>query len=199
MFDIQKVTDKVWELVETHKHTPHIEFEFRLGRHNGKFFDTNVGKEKWDGIMAGLVQYNGWENDYLTMTDCYYNDAEKIRLSVDANTGQQTTVKKQLVTNEDFLEPSTVLDLRCGVSVETPVDGQYEMDRKVSKQRRSFVRKNLQIDMTMVSGVCQDLDAEDPYVYQIELEICRPDLVETPEEIYNMCHKVNDVLKIISS
>ena len=198
MFDIQKVTDKVWTLLESHKDTPHVEFEFRFGRYNGKFFDTNVGKEKWDGIMAGLVQYVGWENDYLTMTDCYYNDSEGIRLSVDANTGQQTTVKKQLVRNEDFFEPSTPLDLRCSVSVETPVVGQYEMDRKVSKQRRSFVRKNLQIDMTMISGACQDLDAEDPYVYQIELEICRPEVVTTPEELYNICHKVNDVLKIIS-
>jgi len=198
MFDIQAVTDKVWDLLETHKNTPHVEFEFRFGRYNGKFFDTNVGKEKWDGIMAGLVQYQGWENDYLSMTDCYYNDSEGIRLSVDGNTGQQTTVKKQLVRNEDFFEPSTVLDLRCSVSVETPVEGQYEMDRKVSKQRRTFVRKNLKIDMTMVSGVCQDLDAEDPYVYQVELEICRPNIVETQEELFNICHKVNDVLKIIS-
>jgi len=50
----------------------------------------------------------------------------------------------------------------------------------------------------MVSGACQDLDAEDPWVYQIELEICRPSVVETQEELFNICHKVNDVLKIIS-
>jgi len=198
MFDVQRITDKVWELLEAHRNTPDIEFEFRLGRYNGKFFDTNVGKEKCDAIMAGLEQYPGFENVFVTNTDSYYNDEHKIRLSVSGETGEQTMIQKNLVVNEDFIEQNSPLDLRLGVSVETPVSGQYEMDRKVVKQRKSFVRKNLSIDMTIASGVTQDLDSEDPYVYQIELEICRPQVIECPYELYNLVHKVNDVLKIIS-
>jgi len=72
------------------------------------------------------------------------------------------------------------------------------MDRKRTKRRQSFIRKNLSIDMTISSGDVVDKDAEDPNHYQIELEIIDPSDVSCQEEYFNILWKVNDILKIIS-
>ena len=128
------------------------------------------------------------------MADVYYNDANSIRITTDEDSGEQTMVQKINVVKEDFkCEP---LDVRFSISREIPSFGQYEMDRKRTKTRHSFVRKNVSIDMTISSGDNVDMDSEDEASYQIELEISNPQDVKNDNEFYNIIHKISDLVKI---
>lgn len=71
------------------------------------------------------------------------------------------------------------------------------MDRKRSKTRHSFIRKNLSIDMTISSGDPIDKDSEEEATYQVELEIIKPSEVDSDARFYNIIHKINDIAKIL--
>ena len=193
--DTKSITEKIKDVFETHKNEEHIEVEIRLGKHNGSLFDTNVGKETFDRVMKGLKKYNGWESTKTTTTDVFYDDTNGIRISSDEDTGEQVMVQKIKVVKEDFkFEP---LDVRFSISREIPTHGSYDMDRKRSKYRHSFIRKNLSIDMTVSSGDSVDMDSEDASSYQIELEIVKPSDVGSYNDLFNILHKVNDLSKLI--
>ena len=193
--DTKSITEKVKDLFELHKNEEHIEVEIRLGKHNGSLFDTNVGKETFERVLKGLKKYNGWESTKTTTTDVYYDDTNGIRISSDENTGEQVMVQKINVVKQDFkFEP---LDVRFSISREIPTFGQYDMDRKRSKLRHSFVRKNLSIDMTISTGDSVDMDSEDASSYQIELEINKPGDVTSHDQLFNILHKINAVSKLI--
>ena len=192
--NIQSIFDKVKPLFDTLKGEENIEVEMRLGKHNGSLFDTNVGKDAWEKVLKGLRKYKGWESTKSTVADVYYNDANSIRITTDEDSGEQTMVQKINVVKEDFkCEP---LDVRFSISREIPSFGQYEMDRKRTKTRHSFVRKNVSIDMTISSGDNVDMDSEDEASYQIELEISNPPDVKNDNEFYNIIHKISDLVKI---
>ncbi len=72
------------------------------------------------------------------------------------------------------------------------------MDRRRTKTRHSFVRKNLSIDMTISSGDNADMDSEEEASYQIELEIMKPDAVDDIYKFFNIINKVADLSKLIS-
>ena len=193
--DTKSITEKIKDVFETHKNEEHIEVEIRLGKHNGSLFDTNVGKETFDRVMKGLKKYNGWESTKTTTTDVFYDDTNGIRISSDEDTGEQVMVQKIKVVKEDF--KSEPLDVRFSISREIPTHGSYDMDRKRSKLRHSFIRKNLSIDMTVSSGDNVDMDSEDASSYQIELEIVKPSDVGSYNDLFNILHKVNDLSKLI--
>ena len=193
--DTKSITEKIRDVFETHKNEEHIEVEIRLGKHNGSLFDTNVGKETFERVLKGLKKYNGWEETKTTSTDVFYDDTNGIRISSDEDTGEQIMVQKIKVVKEDF--KSEPLDVRFSISREIPTHGSYDMDRKRSKYRHSFVRKNLSIDMTVSSGDSVDMDSEDASSYQIELEIVKPSDVGSYNDLFNILHKVNDLSKLI--
>lgn len=193
--DTKSITEKIRDVFETHKNEEHIEVEIRLGKHNGSLFDTNVGKETFERVLKGLKKYNGWEETKTTSTDVFYDDTNGIRISSDEDTGEQIMVQKIKVVKEDF--KSEPLDVRFSISREIPTHGSYDMDRKRSKYRHSFIRKNLSIDMTVSSGDSVDMDSEDASSYQIELEIVKPSDVGSYNDLFNILHKVNDLSKLI--
>lgn len=195
MHNIKTIVDKVFPVFETYKDEDHIEVEIRLGKYNGSFFDTNVGKNTFETVLEGLRKYPGWEDVSLTTSDIYYNDSNNIRISVNTDTGEQVMVQKINVVKEDFNGQPT--DMRFSVSREIPTSGQYEMDRKRTKTRHSFVRKNLSIDMTISSGDNVDMDSEEECSYQIEFEIVDPTKVSDLNEFFNIIHKINDLSKLI--
>ena len=82
MHDIKSIVDKIFAVFESHKDEEHIEMELRLGKHNGTFFDTNVGKENFERVLEGLRKYNAWEKTETTESDVYYSDNNNIRLTV---------------------------------------------------------------------------------------------------------------------
>jgi hypothetical protein len=189
------LTDKVLAIFEAHKNEGDVEVEIRLGKHNGSLFDTNVGKDVWKRVLTGLKKYDGWESTKTTTSEVYYNDGNNVRITCDEDTGEQTMIQKIAVVKEDFKrEP---LDVRFCVAREIPTSGEYEMDRKRTKTRHSFVRKNLSIDMTISSGDNADMDSEDASCYQIELEIVKPGDVKSYNELFNILHKIHDLSKLI--
>jgi hypothetical protein len=196
--NIQDIVDKTLPFFDVHNDSEYVEVEMRLGKFNGQFFDTNVGKKIFDKVLAALQSYKGWEDIRTSNADVFYHDTAGVRLTVDDATGEQKMIQKQSLVREDFQHPGAPLDLRFSISKEMPVSGEYEMDRKRTKRRQSFIRKNLSIDMTISSGDVVDKDAEDPNHYQIELEIVDPGNVGCQEEYFNILWKVNDILKIIS-
>ena len=190
------LTDKVLAIFEAHKNEGDIEVEIRLGKHNGSLFDTNVGKDVWKNVLKGLKKYDGWESTKTTTSDVYYSDVNNVRITCDEDTGEQTMIQKIAVVKEDFKrEP---LDVRFCVAREIPTSGEYEMDRKRTKTRHSFVRKNLSIDMTISSGDNADMDSEEEASYQIELEIVKPSDVDSIYKFQNILQKIDDLCKLIS-
>jgi len=190
------LTEKVLPIFEAHKNEGDIEVEIRLGKHNGSLFDTNVGKDVWKRVLMGLKKYDGWDSTKMTTSEVYYNDANNVRITVDEDSGEQTMIQKIAVVKEDFKrEP---LDVRFCVAREIPTSGEYEMDRKRTKTRHSFVRKNLSIDMTISSGDNADMDSEEEASYQIELEIVKPSDVDSIYKFQNILQKIDDLCKLIS-
>lgn len=191
--DIQKIVDTTFPFFEAHKNEDDIEVEIRLGRQNGSFFDTNVGKDAWKQVLSGLQNYDGWEKKESKSYEVYYNDSESVRITNDEDTGDQEMIQKIKVRKEDFVNSEQPLDVRFCISREIPTTGEYEMDRKRSKTRHSFVRKNLSIDMTISSGDNADMDSEEEASYQIELEIIKPKDVDSDARFFNILHKINDI------
>lgn len=193
--DIKHITDTILPSFEALKAEENIEVEIRLGKHNGSLFDTNVGKETWERVLKGLKNYDGWESTDYTESDVYYNDNSNVRITSNEDTGEQTMIQKISVVKEDFkCDP---LDVRVCIAREIPTSGEYEMDRKRTKMRHSFVRKNLSIDMTISSGDNVDMDSEEEASYQIELEIVKPGDVDSVYKLFNIINKVNDLVKIM--
>jgi hypothetical protein len=189
------LTDKVLAIFEAHKNEGDVEVEIRLGKHNGSLFDTNVGKDVWKRVLTGLKKFDGWESTKTTTSEVYYNDGNNVRITCDEDTGEQTMIQKIAVVKEDFKrEP---LDVRFCVAREIPTSGEYEMDRKRTKTRHSFVRKNLSIDMTISSGDNADMDSEEEASYQIELEIIKPSDVDSIYKFQNILQKIDDLCKLI--
>jgi len=190
------LTEKVLPIFEAHKNEGDIEVEIRFGKHNGSLFDTNVGKDVWKQVLKGLKKYDGWESTKTSTVDVYYNDNNNIRISVDEDSGEQTMIQKISVVKENFKrEP---LDVRFCVAREIPMSGEYEMDRKRTKTRHSFVRKNLSIDMTISSGDNADMDSEEEASYQIEMEFVKPSDVDSIYKFKNILQKIDDLTKLIS-
>ena len=193
--DIKHITDTILPSFEALKTEENIEVEIRLGKHNGSLFDTNVGKDTWERVLKGLKNYDGWESTDYTESDVYYNDNSNVRITSNEDTGEQTMIQKISVVKEDFkCEP---LDVRVCIAREIPTSGEYEMDRKRTKMRHSFVRKNLSIDMTISSGDNVDMDSEEESSYQIELEIVKPGDVDSVYKLFNIINKVADLVKIM--
>ena len=193
--DIKHITDTILPTFEALKAEENIEVEIRLGKHNGSLFDTNVGRDTWERTLKGLKNYDGWESTNYTESDVYYNDNSNVRITSNEDTGEQTMIQKISVVKEDFkCEP---LDVRVGIAREIPISGEYEMDRKRTKVRHSFVRKNLSIDMTISSGDNVDMDSEEEASYQIELEIVKPGDVDSVYKLFNIINKVADMAKIM--
>ena len=196
MHDIAVIVEKVLPVFDSFKDEEHIEVELRLGKYNGSFFDTNMGKETFERVLAGLKKFPNWEKTESSVSDIFYNDKDSIRITSNQDTGEQKMVQKINVVKDDF--SGTPTDMRFSVSREIPTWGEYEMDRKRTKTRYSFVRKNLSIDMTISSGDNADMDSEEESSYQIEFEIVDPTKVSSRDEFFNIIHKVNDLSKLIS-
>lgn len=195
--NIQTIVDKTLPFFETHKNEGDIEVEIRLGRHNGSLFDTNVGKDVWKKVLKALRKYDGWEEKNSKTVEVYYSDSNSIRITSDEESGEQEMIQKIKVHKEDFVDGNLPLDVRFCIAREIQTSGDYEMDRKRSKTRHSFVRKNLSIDMTISSGDNADMDSEEEASYQIELEIVNPKEVDSVYKFFNILQKINDLSKLV--
>jgi hypothetical protein len=191
---------------DTYKNHKHVEFELRLGKvvtRSGRGveqFDTNVGEQVFNKILAGVKLYPGWEATKESEVDIFYDGDNRYIFSGDSD--DCIAVTKRKIRNVNLKLENKPFDARFGVAVEIPIinpDVPGEAEQKTRK-RWSFIRNNLSIDMSIVSGGgAFDPDAEDDKMYQVELEIIDPLKVTSVDELYNICWKVEDILKLLES
>jgi hypothetical protein len=193
------VFQPIHDAFSTQQHLQDAEFEFRFGKINNTFFDTNVGEELFHKILRGLEKYKGWEDVRQIRTSVYSKD--DIRMIINEDTEEETFMKKKNIFKNNFNLSQKVLDFRFSLSTETSIPSleseDQVMDTVRTKNRTSFIRKNLSIDMTIVTGDPSDLDCEEEARYEIELEIIDPKNVKDKNELFNLVQKVFDVLKIV--
>src|SRR5210317_738588 len=183
--NVHKICDTIEPILNKFKDEEYIEMEFRLGKYNGTFFDTNIGEKMYVTILKGLNKYTGWERIETSQTDVFYREKDNLRISIDESTNEETIVKKERVCVEDFKQlEGTPFDIRFSVCKET-------------KTRTSYIRKNVSIDGTSFSGNTQDMDSEDPFTYQVEFEIMKPQNVEDKDTLFNIIHKIKDLFNML--
>ena len=195
--------DTVFETINTiffqNQNLDNTEFEFRFGKINDRYFDTNVGEEIFHKILRGLEKYQGWEDVQQIKTSVYSKD--DIRMIINEETEEESYMKKKNIFKNNYNLSEKKLDFRFALSTETPLHGldtdEQIMDTVRTKNRTSFIRKNLSIDMTIVTGDPTDLDCEEEARYEIELEIINAKNVKDHNELYNIVHKIFDILKIV--
>jgi hypothetical protein len=192
---MKAIFEKISPLFSKFQNEQNIEFEMRLGKINRGSFDTNVGKETFEKVLRALKKYQGWESVKSTSDVAYYLD--NIRLIINDDNEAYVQVIKEKLVKSDHTLPGP-FDVRFSVAKETPYDKEgIEFTSAKQRTRESFVRKNLSIDMTIISGNPSDLDSEEEQSYQIEFEIIDPKLVRDQDTLYNIIHKVQDVLNIL--
>ena len=193
--EIRNFFDQLYPLIQQYQNEEHMEFELRFGKINRGSYDTNVGKELFDRVMKGLEKYQGWEQVTSSKDVCYYCD--NVRLTIDDETEDSKQIIKHKINKIDFMFTNKPLDIRFAVAKEIPFEKEdIEFTMAKQRHRKSFIRKNLSIDMTIVSGNPSDLDSEEEETYQIELEILK--IENDINKTYNMIYKVSDILNLIS-
>ena len=193
--DADKVFNEILPVFNANKKTNNVEMEMRLGRMNGKTFDSNVGLDAFKKISKALAKYEGWEQVTETKTEVYYKDMIRMVVDEDGNTRDVHTKKR--LKNINLTLADRPFDARFSISTETPVknfDETTEMDDVKTRQRKSFIRKNLRIDMTVVQGDSDDPDCEEDLAYQVEMEIIEPKKVENDKMLYNILFKLQNIL-----
>lgn len=185
-------------IFDVHRKLPSVEIELRLGRINGSMFDTDIGKETFQKLLDGLTSYDGWEKVINSITSVYQSGNK--RLVINDDTDQSVYMIKKKILNENIKLPDYPLDIRMGVSQEIILheEPSEEMDSVKVRKRVSFIRKNVSIDLTIVSGDPDDLDNEEPEVYQVELEIINPSNVSNDGEFYNIVYKSVCLLNLLN-
>jgi len=185
--------EKVSPIFSKFQNEKYIEIEMRLGKINRGSFDTNVGQQMFEKVLSGLKKYQGWEHTSKKNDVAYYKD--NIRLIIDDDTEESIQVIKQKLVKTDYSLDNKQFDVRFAVSRETPCQQTVEEFTSARKRtRESFIRKNLSIDMTIISGNPADLDSEEENSYQIEFEIIDPKKVCDRDTLYNIIYKIQDVL-----
>ena len=192
----RELYNKWSSIIEKHAQAG-AEIEIRFGRSLGSAFDTNVGQETFHKVLRALEKYTGWESFNKTLATVYYFQGDK-RLTIDETTEEQVGQVKKRVQIDDVSLRDSRLDVRLGISTEEPFeyDGEETSTRQRSKERWSFVRKNLSIDLTIVKGTPDDKDSDDDTSYQIELEIVDPSKIKNKTELFNILHKVFDIISV---
>jgi hypothetical protein len=192
--------DQIEPIFNQFKNRANVEIEMRLGKIAYGKFDTNVGKNTFHAILKGLENFKGWEKVIKSNTNVYFSG--DTRVIDDEDTGASSAHKKTKLKKIDIHIDNKPYDMRFSVSTEVacqkPGENTEYDDMRIRK-RVSFVRKNLSIDMTVVSGDADDPDSEENERYEVELEILTPQNVTNKNELYNIVHKVDDILKLLAN
>jgi hypothetical protein len=193
----QKLFTQWKPLIDKYKHQENVEIEIRFGRKSGKGFDTNIGEARFMKLFEALDAYQGWESKVQSKYDVYYFEDNK-RLQINEVTDEREAIKKQRILVDDFSLDGMPLDIRLGISHEQPFeyDDETATDQK-TKTRWSFVRKNLSIDLSEIQGNPDDKDSDQDVVYQVEMEIVNPKVIENDAALFNLLYKVFDIMKCI--
>ncbi len=196
------MSQAVINFIKPHLNKPNVEIEFRLGKINNGYFDTNVGKETFERVYRRLGRYPEWESVKVQNACVFYGARKGLRVVYDEDKDEQVEcVTKHKIAHLDQKLDQERFDVRVGVAIETPTTYDQERDVFTKERRRnrtSFVRKGLSIDMSVVGN--DDKDSENPLLYQIEFEIQNVDAcLKNEAQIASHYQKIFDVLRLTSS
>lgn len=191
----------VVDFITQHLNKNNLEIEFRLGKKNGNYFDTNIGKENFEKIHRRLLKYPSWESVTTQNAIVFYGARKGLRVVYDEDKDEQVScIAKYKMAHTDQLLHNRPFDVRVAASIENPITYDHDKDtfvRERKRRRTSFLRKGLSIDLSVVEST--EKDSENPFEYQVELEIVEPANGLDDVKISNHYHKVFDVLNLISS
>ena len=174
-----------------------IECEFRFGKCNQNYFDTDVGETKYAILLRALQKYPHWDEVVHKNSTCYYQD--NLRVEIDDDTEDVTVLDKRT----EFCFEYTHLphyDVRFSVARETRVQDATipeVVDFMRHKRRVSFLRKNVSIDLTVVDGNSVDKDDETETRYELEVEIVDLSLVSSEAQLFNTLYKLQCILDVL--
>tara|TARA_Y100001936_G_scaffold100254_1_gene98576 strand:+ start:2163 stop:2750 length:588 start_codon:yes stop_codon:yes gene_type:complete len=194
---MEKAFEQFYPTFLNHHTTPNVEVEFRLGKKNNRYFDTNVGDDVFFRLKRALEKFEGWEKTDTEEYQVYTNDSE-CRAIIHEDESQEYQIKKRL-DKLDYSSGEHPFDVRMAISTETPTENQEDVQFNDVRScaRTSYFRKGLRIDLTIVSGDPDDPDDEEDTKYQVEFEIIEPKGVDTKSKFYNHLHKVKDLMKCV--
>ena len=182
-------------LFTKHRATRGLECEFRLGKKNNKFFDTDVGDETFFAIKKALEKYEGWEKVEAEEYEVY--NASGGRRTIYQDGDIKCSEIKTPLEKVDWVSRELPFDIRMSLATEETVPefgSDVEYDRSCTKARTSYFRKGLRIDISIVTGSPDDHDAEEDTSYQVEFEILDPLKVRGANQFYNHLYKIKDLL-----
>jgi hypothetical protein len=186
-------------LFKKHTSLPNLEVELRLGKKNRNMFDTNIGFEKFSKIKQALDNFSGWEKVNNTNTSSYY--VKDLRYEINEENDESRTIKKKKLEKYDCTLKNEPLDVRFSMCQEIPQPDldveNVTVEYMRCKERTSYIRKNLSIDLTVVSGTPDDPDDESDTSYEVELEIVNPSEVKSDNNLYNIIYKIQCILKTL--
>lgn len=153
----------------------HVEVEVRLGRVNGKRFNSGVNKSIFSKISNGLQSYTNWDKtEFCRSTVLNFDKIDNtIRCISEIKDGETSVryISKQKVCILDFTSVSTCCDIRMCVSLEIPVTARPRLDdatRRVVRDRISYTLGKWRYDLTTVT------DIQGQEEYQVEIELVDP-------------------------
>ena len=187
---------EVFNFVKPHLFKSNLELEFRLGKKNSNYFDTNIGKENYEKVHRRLMRYKEWDSVKHQKAVVYYGVRKGLRIVYDEDTDVQNVITKYNFATNDNILTEQPFDVRISLAIENPATYDQEKDRfpVVKKRvRTSFIRKGLSIDMSIVEN--DDKDSENQFIYQLEFEILDPSSLDDVS-FANHYQKIFDVLKL---
>ena len=198
-FNEKKAISTISKLIEEHGNVPGIEFEFRLGRMNGRKFDSNIGQELFQKIAGTLTTNTSWNNQYMSHTIEYSKKKSNLRQILDEKNDTETFMIKERLKDVSFSVDGLPLDFRFSVSKETIIEDQDTMDEcdfVREKKRTTRCHKNWKFETTQVEGGDVDPDEESVVRYEVELEVMDPTKIEDHES-YRDWFAHSGILKIM--
>lgn len=186
-----------WDpLIRTWATRPHVEIEFRLGRKTASKFDTNVGRATFEKLMKALNKYQGWEAKTESVSSVYSSGSK--RITVDEKTDESVAIIKTKMVQSDFSLDGHPFDVRLGIATEVPYEPNgEEMETVKTKKRWSFIRKNLSIDLTEVTGEPDDKDSDEDTTWHVELEIIDPKTIGDRDHLFALMYKIFNLLECV--
>ena len=115
----KKAIATISKMIEEYKDLEGVEFEFRLGRMNGRKFDSDVGKDYFQKIAGILTSNTSWSDQHMLHTTEYSKNKSNVRQILDEKTDTETFIEKKRIKDVTYTVEGMPLDFRFSVSQET--------------------------------------------------------------------------------
>ena len=198
-YNEKKAIKTIAEAFGKYKNLEGVEFEFRLGRQNGRKFDSNIGNIHFNKIAGVLSTNSSWNGHQLLHTTEYSKKKSDVRQILDEVNDTESFMSKKRLMDVTYTVESCPLDFRFSVSQETILTDQEsldECDHVREKKRTSRHHKNWKFETTQVEGSNEDPDEESAISYEVELEVKDPTGIEDNES-YREWFAHSGILKVM--